>query len=113
VFASYTGWLARSTAYGVASGTSNWDGDLIGGPGSASAGRNLLLSYRHGWTTDPSGPLAAQDNQGRINALMFDGHVGQLDDRRSRDIGLWHPTGSVVNSSSNGLTTVPDGYEIP
>ena len=90
-FSSSGGWQAQSTAYGVAANTDNWDGDHISGSGSPSQGRNLLLSYRHGWTSAPAGPLGVEDNEGCINALMFDGHVSQLDDYQSRDIAWWYP----------------------
>ena len=48
-----------------------------------------------------------------MNAVFFDGHVERLDDRASRDIDRWYPTGSVRSGDYVGMTTVPAGYVIP
>lgn len=116
-FSSLGGWDPTSNAYGVAEGTYNWDGDILY-DGNVSHGLNLPLTYRHGWgtggtpgaTRDPDARLGAQDNKGNINALFFDGHVTRLDDRASRNIDQWYPTGSVVQGNPVGMTTVPSGY---
>lgn len=118
-FSSWGGWDPVSNAYGVAQGTYNWDGDVVY-DGNVSGGLNLPLTYRHGWgsgetpgvTRDPDSRLGAQDNKGTLNALFFDGHVTQLDDRVSRNIDQWYPTGSVVQGNPVGMTTVPPGYII-
>jgi prepilin-type processing-associated H-X9-DG protein len=56
---------------------------------------------------------AAQDNRGCMNTLFFDAHVERLNDRESRQIELWYPTGSVVEDASCGMTDVDVGYVIP
>ena len=113
-FGSFTtsgGWWAGSTAYGVKSGSLNWNGDPVG-EGSESDGKNLAVSYRHGLQ---SGTLSghARDNSGSINALFYDGHVQRLSDRQSREVHLWYPTGSVVKIPSEGMTNMPMDFVIP
>jgi prepilin-type processing-associated H-X9-DG protein len=116
LFGSFTdagAWWAGSVAYGVKSGTPNWDGNAVNpSPACASQGRNLALTYRHG---NQRGTLSgsARDNNGTINALFFDGHVQRLSDRRSRDVDLWYPTGTKVTNPAEGMTTVPMGFVIP
>lgn len=138
-FSSAGGWYSAGSAYGVASGSENWDGDIVS-DGSRSGGHNLGLSYRH-FRADPrparatfapfaaiEGPLAALDtlefnwvppqthakgNVGAINAAFFDGHVGRMRDQASRSPQLWYPTGSVVNYDTDTMTTLPVGTVIP
>ena len=135
-FASMGGWWSGSTAYGVRPGTRNWDGTRVS-VGSVSNGMNLRLSYRHGLsgTSTPlggdfqaveragggpesrvlpgvPGSGACQDNPGMINVVCFDGHVERLNDRASRDIDRWYPSGSVVGVSE-GMTDLAPGYVVP
>lgn len=110
-FTSSGAWWAGSTAYGVKSGSRNWDGDTVS-RGSPSDGQNLALSYRHrGRKVRLDGTV--QGNNGAINAMFFDGHVDRLTDRPSRRIEYWYPTGAVVQNPQEGLTTVPQGYVVP
>ena len=138
-FTDVGAWEPLSTTYGVKAGTMNWDGNTVS-TGSPSQGRNLPISYRHGIdlsggpqapplpAEEPVGELAiggasvitvplndgsAQGNHGFINAVFFDGHVARMNDRASRDIDRWYPTGSVRNGDYTGLTTAPAGYVIP
>jgi hypothetical protein len=144
-FTDVGAWEPLSTTYGVKAGTMNWDGNTVS-TGSPSQGANLPLNYRHRQTPAGSVPLtpvrglsqsdplplngpelgdadtqafvagSAQGNHGCINVVCFDGHVERLDDRASRDIDRWYPTGSVVHGSPIGMTTVPSvpgGYVIP
>jgi hypothetical protein len=48
-----------------------------------------------------------------MNALFFDGHVARLDDRASRNVEYWYPTGSTAQPGQGGLTDVPADYEVP
>jgi len=116
VFGSFSdagAWWCGSTAYGVEPGSSNWDGMTVNaGQYPPGRGRNLALSYRHG----PAGARitsSAQSNPGLINALLFDGHVERMNDRRSREIYWWYPKGTVVRTPGEGMTSVPQGFEIP
>jgi prepilin-type N-terminal cleavage/methylation domain-containing protein/prepilin-type processing-associated H-X9-DG protein len=110
-FATSGGWWAGSTAYGVRSGSKNWDGDAVT-VGSESGGRNLGLTYRHrvrrgAVNTD------ATSNKGAINAVFFDGHAESMSDQRSRKIDFWYPKGAVVTKPGEGMTTEGQGYVIP
>jgi prepilin-type processing-associated H-X9-DG protein len=139
-FASGGGWWCGGTEYGVKSNSLSWDGRHVN-PGSPAQGQNLPASYRHrssaaGGQAAPSGimPLhltevgdaelindrtlpardgTVQGNNGYINAVYFDGHVETLNDRQSREISLWYPTGSIVQASSEGLTYAANGTVIP
>lgn len=107
-FTSAGAWWSGSTSYGVRSGSTNWGGQAVG-TGSASNGANLRLTYRH------LGGRAKQDgtchgNPGRINAMFFDGHVDGLNDKQSRKIDFWYPTGARVKSPSEGMTVVENNY---
>jgi prepilin-type N-terminal cleavage/methylation domain-containing protein/prepilin-type processing-associated H-X9-DG protein len=105
-------WWAGSQAYGVMAGTANWDGTTVN-VGSDSDGKSLLLSYRHG-SGGASVPQGVRDNNGSINAMFFDGHVARLDDRASRNIEFWYPTGAEAGDGAlDGLTDVPNGYQVP
>jgi len=110
-FTSSGAWWSGSRAYGVKSGTKNWDGQTVS-TGSPSAGQNMAISYRHG---RPSGVYsgAAQDNHGQINAVFFDGHVERLNDRQSRQPHLWYPSGAIVKKPSEGMTNLPMDFVIP
>ncbi len=110
-FSSAGAWWTGSTAYGVSGASLTWDGDIVD-RGSKGQGLNLSLSYRHG-ARGPTRSGAAQDNAGMINAVFFDGHVERMGDRRSRDITLWYPTGTVVDELPQGMTRVPPGFVIP
>ena len=117
-FGSFTdggAWWAGSTAYGVRPGSLNWDGDPVqqGAEDPPSGGENLILSYRHATGRQSHLPTTAQENRGLINAMFFDGHVARLTDKESREITYWYPSGSIVKQPSQGMTTVPDGFEIP
>jgi prepilin-type N-terminal cleavage/methylation domain-containing protein/prepilin-type processing-associated H-X9-DG protein len=114
-FASSGAWWAGSTEYGVKAGTPNWDGTPTGQNSAdpPAEGRNLVWSYRHGCTNRARITEGVRDNAGEINALFFDGHVARLDDRASRNIEYWYPTGTVVQHPSEGLTDVPAGSEVP
>ena len=107
-FTSSGAWWAGSTAYGIRGGTENWDGDSR--PGAPGLGRNLSLSYRHG--KRDAGTGTCKSNEGTINALFFDGHVGIMNDRESRDIQHWYPRGSIVRTQS-GMTTLPNNWQVP
>jgi hypothetical protein len=119
-FSSASGWWSGSTAYGVRDGSPNWDGDPVQ-YGSPSSGRNLPLSYRHssGAAIEPAGALStypggdAQHNFGALNVVCFDGHVETLNDEASREIDRWYPSGGVVETVGEGMTTEPLGYVIP
>jgi prepilin-type N-terminal cleavage/methylation domain-containing protein/prepilin-type processing-associated H-X9-DG protein len=114
-FASNGGWWAGSQAYGVKSGTKNWDGTPVHQSGRypAAEGRNLIWSYRHGcWWGSERVTSSAHDNRGRINAMFFDGHVARLSDRASRNIEHWYPTGTTAQPGQ-GLTDVPEDFEVP
>ena len=99
-FTSAGAWRGSGTAYGVARDSESLDGRTIA-EGSPSDGKNLPLSYRHG---RPSAATTATANQGLMEALFFDGHVAGMNDRASRDIHLWYPSGAIVNQNANGMT---------
>lgn len=139
-FGSSGAWWCGSAEYGVRALSRSWDGRYVN-PGSPANGRNLPVSYRHrpsgtfgppavsdaadfcgaevgsaetgGGALQPVPSGSAQANDGRINAVFFDGHVATLDDRHSREISLWYPTGSMVRVSAEGMTYVPTGTIIP
>ena len=109
-FGSSGAWWGGATDYGVRSGSMNWDDDPVS-VHSESEGRNLPLSYRHGGQRDLlSGD--ARSNRGAMQAVFFDGHVERMTDRRSREIRLWYPTGSVVQYTGQGMTTLEKGFEV-
>jgi prepilin-type processing-associated H-X9-DG protein len=110
-FATAGGWWRGGQAYGVKSGTPNWDG-MTSSVGSESFGQNLTVTYRHGMQR---GVLSgnAHDNAGTINAVFFDGHVERLTDRRSREPHLWYPSGAVVQKRDEGMTSLPNEFVIP
>lgn len=112
-FTSGGAWWGGDTAYGVRSGSANWDGQPVQvGNDPPSGGRNLRLTYRHGCSSGEE-PVDCRSNKGKINALFFDGHISALDDRQSREITYWYPSGAVVQTVTEGMTTVPNGFEIP
>lgn len=116
LFGSFTDpapWWCGSTAYGVEQGSLNWDNMVVdAGEYPRGHGRNLALSYRH--CADPRAiTSSARSNQGRINAVLFDGHVERLDDRRSREVELWYPAGTRIQSPEEGMTRVPQDFEVP
>ena len=116
-FCTSGGWWCGSQAYGVKNGTTNWDGTVVQSSSStspAAEGRGLAWSYRHGCSS--VGKMitsSVHDNPGEINALFFDAHVARLDDRASRNIEYWYPSGSTVIHPAEGLTDVEDHYEVP
>ncbi len=113
-FASNGAWWCGSQAYGVKSGTKNWDGQTVSaGQYPAAQGRNLVWSYRHGCTDRNKITEGVRDNDGTINAVFFDGHVKRLDDHASREIKYWYPKGTIVRNPSQGLRTVPADFEVP
>ncbi len=101
-FTSSGAWWGGDTAYGVRQGSAKWTGGTVP-RGSPSRGRNLTLSYRHGCQRSSSGD-SAQGNKSAVNALYFDGHVGRLLDRESRNPVLWYPKGSVVRDANECMT---------
>lgn len=115
-FGSFTdggAFWSGSTAFGVAQGSSNWDGTSIS-RGSPAVGQNLSLSYRHGCDAKSGNPTNAQNNKGSINALFFDGSVRRLNDKQSRNPEYWYPKGTIVNNvPSELMTSVQQGFEIP
>jgi prepilin-type N-terminal cleavage/methylation domain-containing protein/prepilin-type processing-associated H-X9-DG protein len=112
-FASNGAWYAGSQAYGVRQGTANWNGTSVAA-GSLSGGQNLAWSYRHGGSGGASASANdVRSNAGEINALFFDGHVARLDDRASREIEYWYPSGTTVVNLGDGLTDLPMDYEVP
>ncbi len=114
-FGSFTtagGWWGGATAFGVQRGSSNWNGTTVS-VGSPSNGANLVLTYRHGQGGSTAFSRTAQANNGKINAMFFDGHVARLGDRQSREIEFWYPKGSKVQSPREGMTDVPNGFVIP
>jgi len=111
-FASNGAWWGGSQAYGVDGSTTNWDGTAVGAS-SASRGQNLVWSYRHGCTTRGQITKGVRDNPGSINTLFFDGHVARMDDKESRNIEYWYPTGTQVSNMSGGLTDVDVPFEVP
>lgn len=114
-FCSNGAWWCGAQAYGVAANTTNWDNLPVnsGTDDPHGQGENMLLSYRHGCGNRNSVPRSAQDNEGAINALFFDGHIERLNDRQSREIQLWYPRGARVNTPNAGMTTVPFNFEVP
>lgn len=116
-FSSNGAWWGGSQAYGVKSGTPNWDGSPTTHDNRypEAKGRGLVWSYRHGCVDRGKITQGVRDNPGSINALFFDGHVAALDDRPSREIEYWYPTGTVVKGpgKGTGLRDVPDNYEVP
>ncbi len=114
-FGSNGAWWAGAQAYGVKNGTANWDGTVMtqGAQYPAAQGRNMVWSYRHGCVNRARITEGVRDNAGEINAVFFDGHVARLDDRASRNIEFWYPTGTVAQSANEGLTDVPVGSEVP
>lgn len=110
-FTSAGGWWSGSVAYGVAGQSSNWGGRSVS-RGSLSGGLNLALSYRHG-ASGSDEPTTCQANRGSIQALYFDGHVGRLNDRQSREPHLWYPAGSIINTPDQGMTYTERGDVIP
>lgn len=115
-FGSFTdggAFWSGSTAYGVASGTKNWDGVNIS-KASPSGGQELSLSYRHGCGAKSNRPNNAQDNGGGINSLFFDGHVVRMTDKQSRDPQYWYPKGTLINNvPSEQMLKYPAGTELP
>lgn len=111
-FTSTGAWWSGSTAYGVNRPSANWDGQALAGSGPPGNGQNLWYSYRHGCNRSPQADTA-QSNRGRMNALHFDGHVENLDDRQSREIHLWYPKGARVRQPGEGMTSVPNNFVIP
>lgn len=116
-FSSNGAWWAGSQAYGVRNNTANWNGTVVNTTGDPEAqGRNLIWSYRHGMTTRDKITSSVHDNSGEMNALFFDGHVARLNDRMSREIEYWYPSGSKVSGgpgANGGLLDYEDGYEVP
>ncbi len=115
-FATSGAWWCGATAYGVRSGSANWDNQPVnaGANNPDAQGRNLILSYRHGCVSG-SLPTDCQSNKGKINAMFFDGHVSAQTDRQSREINQWYPKGSIVRGSgaAQGMTRVETGYKVP
>ncbi|MBN1513009.1 MAG: prepilin-type N-terminal cleavage/methylation domain-containing protein [Phycisphaerae bacterium] len=110
-FTSSGAWWAGSTTYGVRQGTQNWDGATVP-VGSDARGANLSLSYRHRGGRSNRG-TDCRSNRGAINAAFFDGHTQTLTDRASRNIRFWYPKGSIVNTASEGMTSVPMRSVVP
>ena len=111
-------WWAGSQAYGVKKNTANWDGTIVtvSGNDPEAQGRNMIWSYRHGAVNRVKITSSVYDNEGEINALFFDGHVARLDDRMSREIEYWYPSGATVTGgpgANGGLRDCEDGYEVP
>jgi prepilin-type processing-associated H-X9-DG protein len=139
-FGSGGAWRSGDSSYGVAVGSQNWCGQIVN-LGSPAGGRNLPLSYRHSLAvsdigTSPAGgvtsggthwggvdlgggdlqPIAngsAQYNRGYMNTVFFDGHVERLNDRASREIDLWYPTGAIVQTPAEGMTCASQDMVIP
>ncbi len=113
-FASSGAWWCGDTSYGVKSGSVNWDGQVVsaGLDNPEGQGRALTLTYRHSRPSSDE-PVTCQANRGTINAMFFDGHISRMNDRESREIVYWYPKGSIVQNSSEGMTNVPQGWEIP
>jgi prepilin-type N-terminal cleavage/methylation domain-containing protein/prepilin-type processing-associated H-X9-DG protein len=120
-FCSNGAWWCGSQAYGVKNGTPNWDGTIVNSGNNewpAAQGRGLVWSYRHGCVDRGKITQGVRDNPGSINALFFDGHVAALDDRQSREIEYWYPTGTRAKPNAGGLTDVvplpgEQTYEVP
>lgn len=114
-FTSNGAWWGGAQAYGVRSGSANWDGTPVGHDAKYpyAQGKNMLLSYRHGCGTGNNIPQGVRDNTGAINALFFDGHVAALEDRPSREIEFWYPSGAEVGKPGEGLTDVPGNFVVP
>lgn len=114
-FTSSGAWWAGSTAYGVRSGSANWDGMVMnqGGANPPAQGKNLVWSYRHGCSSRDKITQGVRENPGSINALFFDGHVALLDDRASRELEYWYPTGATVEMPGEGLTRALAQSEVP
>ena len=108
-FTDSSAWWSGSRAWGVQANSPSWGGTSMAA-GSLSNGRNLPLSYRHG---SRSVGTTAKNNRGEINALFFDGHVATLGDRASREVSLWYPKGSVVQSPTQGLSNAKAGDIVP
>jgi len=102
-FTSTGAWWSESRAYGVKTGSRNWDNRLV--RGNPSDGGNLFFSYRHGKRGRGTG--SALNNKGRIVAVFFDGHAEAMTDRESRKIDFWYPKGARVEAPGEGMTSVP------
>lgn len=116
-FTSSGTWWCGSTAYGVRSGTQNWNGHTVSaGVFPRGRGKNLALSYRHGPQRGAGLSGSAHDNRGRINAVFFDGSVRRFGDRQSRNPVHWYPRGTLVKPSAAGQVMIEDvapGGRIP
>ncbi|GMU83467.1 MAG: hypothetical protein AMXMBFR47_33370 [Planctomycetota bacterium] len=111
-FTSNSGWWAGCRSHGVRANSRNWDGQPVA-VGSLAGGLNLALTYRHGAGARGNTPVDAHSNQGTLNGAFFDGSVRRMTDRQSREIEYWYPKGSIVNTPSEGMTLVPQNFEIP
>lgn len=113
-FSSNGGWWCGTQEYGVKQGSRNWNGRVVsaGSDNPEAGGEALAFSYRHNVTSGVS-PLTAQDNNGSINAVFFDGHVARLNDRQSREIDLWYPSGTTVMDSSEAMIDMEEGFVLP
>ncbi|MFO0837803.1 MAG: prepilin-type N-terminal cleavage/methylation domain-containing protein [Phycisphaerae bacterium] len=115
-FGSFTdpgGWWGGSQAYGVQSGTLNWDNSAVAAGSPDALGEAMPLSYRHGCVDRSKKTNNARQNEGSINAMFFDGHVQKLADRQSREISYWYPSGTIITKPNEGLTTVPMNFVVP
>lgn len=116
IFGSFTdggAWWAGNTAYGVANGSQAADGSHTVTAGSPTQGQNLQWSYRHGVPGRNEVPTNASSDKGRMNAMFFDGHVGRLTDTASRNVEYWYPRGTIIKKPSEGMTSVPQDFEVP
>lgn len=111
-FTANSAWWAGCTSHGVRANSRNWNGQTVT-VGSPSGGANLSLSYRHGSGARGDVGVDAQGNKGTLNGLFFDGSVRRMGDKASREIEYWYPKGSIVNRPTEGMTTVPQNFEIP
>jgi prepilin-type N-terminal cleavage/methylation domain-containing protein len=112
-FTSAGAWFGGDTSYGVKAGTRNWTGQPMS-YNTPGQGKNLELSYRHGPRRGAGASGSCQANEGKINAMTFDGAVRLMNDRTSRSVTLWYPRGSKVHELNNTMMQeVPVDWEIP
>lgn len=103
-FTSSGAWWCGSSEYGVKGGSKNWSGRAVNASGDPPAqGRNMELSYRHGAQRGAGMGGSCTANRGQINALLFDGSVQRMGDKRSREAVYWYPKGTTVKVPAEGM----------
>ncbi|MBU0641178.1 MAG: type II secretion system GspH family protein [Planctomycetes bacterium] len=114
-FASTGAWWCGAEAYGPKQGTRSWGGHTVnaGSDNPEGEGFGMIMSYRHGCPDRGKLSRSAPGNEGKINAMFFDGHVEALSDRESREPYLWYPKGTVILTPTQGMTRTEQDEVIP